>query len=155
MSDKVIVTNPAALRAMYGAAGVASIKEAVAVLVAAARKRGLQTTLVALDDAAAMKKLKAAPVTNAGSPAQNKRAVDGVYKALAPDFLMILGATDVVPHQDMRNPLWTGDPADDPDPVAFGDLPYACEAAYSRDVQKFVGPTRIVGRLPDLVGETS
>lgn len=155
MNDKVIVTNLTALKAKYGAAGVATIRKAVAALVEADKKRGLRTSLVALDDAAAMKRLKAPPVTNAGSPAQNKRAVDGVYKALAPDFLMILGATDVVPHQDTRNPLWTGDPQDDPDPVAYGDLPYACEAPYSRDVQKFVGPTRIVGRLPDLTGETS
>lgn len=154
MTDKVIVTNLTALKAKYGAAGVGAIKKAVADLVAADKKRLLQTTLVALDDAAAMKKLKATPVTNAGSPSQNKKAIDGVYKALTPDFLMILGAIDVVPHQDMKNPLWTGDPADDPDPVAFGDLPYACEAAYSRNVQKFVGPSRIVGRLPDLVGET-
>lgn len=155
MTDKVIVTNLSALKAKYGASGVGTIKKAVAGLVAADKKRGLQTSLVALDDAAAMKKLRAAPVTNPASAAQNKKAVDGVYDALAPDFLLILGAVDVVPHQDLRNPLWTGDPADDPDQFAYGDLPYACEAAYSRDVQKFVGPSRIVGRLPDLVGETA
>ena len=61
---------------------------------------------------------------------------------------MILGAPDVVPHQDMKNPAF--DPPDDPDEYAYGDLPYACDAPYSRDIATFKGPTRVVGRLPDL-----
>jgi len=63
---------------------------------------------------------------------------------------MILGATDVVPHQDMRNPVNAA--GDDPDVVAFSDLPYACDTPYSRDVAKFIGPTRVVSRLPDMTG---
>ena len=63
---------------------------------------------------------------------------------------MIFGATDVVPHQDMKNPAF--DPPDDPDQYAYGDLPYACDTAYSRDIATFKGPTRVVGRLPDLTG---
>jgi hypothetical protein len=40
---------------------------------------------------------------------------------------MILGAPDVVPHQDLTNPVF--DPPDnDPDQFAYGDLPYACDA---------------------------
>src|SRR5262249_25071254 len=70
---------------------------------------------------------------------------------LGPDYILILGSTDVVPHQDLDNPVH--DPAsDDPDRHAFGDLPYACEAPYSRKVRHFVGPTRVVGRLPDVTG---
>ena len=61
---------------------------------------------------------------------------------------MILGAPDVVPHQDMTNPA----PPDDPDSHAYGDLPYACDGPYSRDIATFKGPTRVVGRLPDLTG---
>jgi hypothetical protein len=63
---------------------------------------------------------------------------------------MILGATDVVPHQDMTNPAF--DSPDDPDKYAYGDLPYACDADYSHDIATFKGPTRVVGRLPDLTG---
>jgi hypothetical protein len=63
---------------------------------------------------------------------------------------MILGAVDVVPHQDLDNPMYS--PPDDDDAAAWGDLPYACDAPYSRDPAQFVGPTRVVGRLPDLVG---
>ena len=64
---------------------------------------------------------------------------------------MILGAVDIaLPHQDLTNPVF--DPDDDPDRQAFGDLPYACEHAYSRRPQDFLGVTRVVGRLPDLTG---
>jgi hypothetical protein len=63
---------------------------------------------------------------------------------------MILGAPDVVPHQDLANPAF--DPPDDPDKEAWGDLPYACDTPYSRDIATFKGPTRVVGRLPDLRG---
>src|SRR5205814_916109 len=31
-------------------------------------------------------------------------------------------------------------------------LPYACEAPYSQTAQDFFGPTRVVGRLPDVTG---
>ena len=58
-----------------------------------------------------MKKLKAPLVNDPASTRENKRAIDGVYKALAPDYLMILGAIDVVPHQDLKNPLLLHRPA--------------------------------------------
>ena len=32
------------------------------------------------------------------------------------------------------------------------DLPYACEAPYNTNIRKFSGPTRVVGRLPDITG---
>jgi hypothetical protein len=150
MDDKVIVTNISALRSKYGK-GLAKIEAAVKRLIAADKKRGINTRFIALDDAAGMKKLKAKPVTNAADFEQNKRAIDGVYRALMPDYLMILGANDIVPHQNMRNPVFnpTGG---DRDEFAFGDLPYACEAPYSQRPQDFTGPTRVVGRLPDLNG---
>jgi hypothetical protein len=53
----------------------------------------------------------------------------------------------------MVNPVH--DPSgEDNDKYAYGDLPYACEAPYSRNAQDFVGPTRVVGRLPDVTGST-
>src|SRR4030095_7631950 len=55
----------------------------------------------------------------------------------------------VVPHQDLDNPALS--PPEDDDARAWGDLPYACDAPYSRDPAHFVGPTRVLGRLPDLV----
>ena len=99
-----------------------------------------------------MKKLKATAVQDAVDPQQNKRAIDGVCHALIPDYLMILGAIDVIPHQQLRNPLYTTNPDGDTDQFAYGDLPYACDALFSQRIQDFTGPTRVVGRLPDLTG---
>ncbi|MFO1061184.1 MAG: hypothetical protein U1E53_29980 [Dongiaceae bacterium] len=154
--DKVIVTNLAALRAKYGAAGLARLQKAVNALVAADRGRGLVTQLVGLDDKTDMGRLSATPVTDPADARQNKTAIDAVYRGLAPDYLMLLGAVDVIPHQDLKNPLYTGGtgPEDDVDPLALGDLPYACEAAYSQAITSFLGPTRVVGRLPDVTGAT-
>lgn len=152
MDDKIIVTNRAALLRKYGKTGTASIVRAVNKLIAADKKRGIATSLVYLDDAAAMKKLKGVAVQNPADPRENKNAIDAVFKALAPDYLMILGAPDVVPHQDMSNPAYDASGGGDDDPTAWGDLPYGCEAPYSRDPAKFIGPTRVVGRLPDLAG---
>lgn len=150
MDDKIMVTNLSRLKAKYGADGVTRIKAAVRKLVAADKKRGLDTRLVLLDDATAMKRLTSTPVTRPADPRQNKQAIDGVCKKLSPDYLVILGAPDVVPHQDLRNPVF--DPPDDPDEFAFSDLPYACEASYSRSPENFTGPSRVVGRIPDLAG---
>src|SRR6185295_18546805 len=75
-------------------------------------------------------------------------------EALAPDYMMILGAIDVIPHQDLKNPLFSTDPDGDDDKFAYGDLPYACDAPYSQNIKDFTGPTRVVGRLPDLTGAT-
>lgn len=146
MADKVIITNLSALKDKYRAAGVMAIKKAIKSLIAADKGRGLNTTLIALDDERQMQKLNTPLVKDPADPKQNKRAVDGVYQALQPDYLMLLGAVDVIPHQDLRNPLRDGDP------LAEGDLPYACDAPYSQAPQSFIGPTRVVGRLPDLTG---
>ena len=148
MVDKLIVTNRAALRTKYGARGLVKVTAAVKALIAADRKRGLVTRLIALDSAA-MKRYGSA-VTDASSARQNKRAIDSLYRALRPHYLMILGSIDVIPHQDPKNPVYADDQEDDP--VAWGDLPYACDAPYSRDITKFIGPTRVIGRLPDMTG---
>ncbi|HEV8436916.1 MAG TPA: C25 family cysteine peptidase [Methylomirabilota bacterium] len=150
--DKLIVTNFAALRAKYRAVGLASIRGAVGQLIAADARRGLVTRLLDLDSRAAMKALRAPRVRAAGNARQNKEAIDAVYRALVPDYLMILGSVDVVPHQPLLNPLFTDDPDDDDDRYAYSDLPYACDAPYSRRIEDFRGPTRVVGRLPDITG---
>ena len=128
------------------------IKQAVTALIAADAKRGIKSRLVYLDDAVAMKSFKGKAVTNPVDPRQNKEAIDAIFKTGDPDYLMILGSIDVVPHQDMANPVFA--PPDDPDKFAYGDLPYACDTPYSRDIATFKGPTRVVGRLPDLTNRT-
>ncbi len=151
MHDKIIVTNRSALIAKYRSAGVVRIKRAIDALIAADEKRGIKSRLIYLDDAKAMKKCRGRAVGDPASTRQNKDAIDAVFQATTPEYLMILGAPDVVPHQDLVNPAFDP-PDDDPDGFAWGDLPYACDEPYSRDVAKFKGPTRVVGRLPDLTG---
>src|SRR4029450_6742597 len=107
MVDKLIVTNRSALRRKYGARGLAKVTAGVKALIAADRKRGLITRLVALDREA-MKRY-GTPVTEASSARQNKRAIDALYRALRPHYLMILGSIDVVPYQDPKNPVFTDD----------------------------------------------
>lgn len=63
-------------------------------------------------------------------------------------YVMLLGAPDVLPQQRLRNPT------SDEDPDVPSDLPYACHAPASDDPGDFVGPVRVVGRLPDLLGAT-
>ncbi len=149
MSKKVIVTNFTALKGKYGPAGVTRIKAALNGVIAADAARGFQTSVVDVANATAMRKAGGREVTAPGNPRQNKRAVDAIYRASAPEYLLLLGAPDVIPHIDLLNPLFGGD---DPDKFAPADLPYACEAPYSRQVKDFIGPTRVVGRIPDVTG---
>jgi len=152
-TDKIILTNVGALEAKYGADGVRAVKTALARLIVADRARGISSRLVAIDDAATMQKLSASAVTKAGSARQNKEAIDVVYRALEPDYILLVGSVDVIPHQDLRNPVFVKKSDDeDTDHDAPGDLPYACEAGYSRKIEDFVGPTRVVGRIPGLEG---
>ena len=152
MDDKIIVTNRAALIAKYGAAGFTAIKKSVAALVAADATRGIKSRLVLLDDATAMKRYKGKPVTDSTNTRQAKEAIDAIFRSADPDYLMILGAPDVIPHGDMINPLFSSQ--DDDDKLALGDLPYACDTGFSRDIATFKGPNRVIGRLPDLTGAT-
>ena len=136
MDDKIIVSNRAALTTKYGGAGVTKIKASIADLIAADAKRGIKSRLVYLDDAAAMKRFSGRAVTEHTNARQNKEAIDAIFKAASPEYLMILGAPDVVPHQDMSNPMF--DPPDDPDRYALrrSALRVRCTVlARHRDVQ--------------------
>ncbi len=121
MDDKVIVTNRSALIKKYGRQGVAKIRQAIRALSAADGKRGIKNRVVYLDDAKTMKKLGSKPVANPADPRENKQAIDGIFTTINPDYLMILGAPDVVPHQDLANPVYQQD--GDDDPTAWGDVP--------------------------------
>jgi len=147
--DKVIITNMGALRKKYGKS-MLSIERALLRLVEADRKRGLETKVVAVDSIGDMENVGGRPVTDKDDQKQVKTAVDAVCQAYRPDYMMILGAPDIVPHQDLRNPAYH--PQGDDDKVVPSDIPYACEAPYSKNPAKFIGPTRVMGRLPDLLG---
>ena len=145
-ANKVIVTNLSALQRKYSS-GFSRVHDAIARLIAADKKRGLTTLLVAIDSAADMSAAKGSPVAAASDPRQVKAAIDAVWTAHTPDYLLILGAPDVVPMQVLRNPT-----RGDGDANVPSDLPYACAAPFSNDPSVFLGPTRVIGRLPDLLG---
>ncbi len=152
MDSKVIVSNRSVLVAKYGSKGLLKINKALDKLKAADKKRGLNTQVIFLDDKVALKKMKGVAVTSAANPKENKLAIDAIFKMLSPSYLMILGASDVVPQQNLDNTMFK--PGADDDPIAWSDLPYACNATYSRNPRKFIAPARVVGRLPDLPAAT-
>ena len=98
MDDKIIVTNHNALSMKYGNKGFSTVSKALTVLASADKKRGIKTRVVYLDDNADMKKAGGKTVMNASDPRENKVAIDAVFKFFNPQYLMILGASDVVPH---------------------------------------------------------
>ncbi len=141
---KLIVSNKGKLQGKYGknfskiTALLKEIKEADA-------KKGLDTRIAFVDDATSMKptgvkKLKA------DSEEEYKRVVDDLYKKYIPAYIVIVGGPDVVPFQEIDNP------AEDEDQVVPSDLPYACDTPYSTKASGFTGPTRVVGRIPDIMG---
>ena len=149
LSSKILVTNRAALVAKYGTSGVKQIEKAVASLIAADRPRGMNTRLIYLDGASLGNKR----VTRPGDAVENKTAVDAVAKKHRPEYLVILGSHDAVPYQELNNKLHDpDDPESDEDRFVTSDLPYACESPYSKSAAKFLGPTRVIGRIPDLTG---
>lgn len=149
--DKIIVTNASALTAKYGSAGYAKIDAALKKLIAADAKRGLADKVIALDSKTAMAAY-GAPVGSAADARATKKAIDAINAHEQPHYILILGATDVVPLVPLKNPVYSPKPDEDNDKTVPSDLPYACDAPYSTDINRFVGPTRVVGRLPDLVG---
>jgi len=151
MSSKVTVTNYAAFTSKYGAAGVAKLKKAVARMVAADKLRGVQSRVADVSNAQHMKVAGGKRVADPLDRKANKDAVDVLFRKTRPDYLMLLGSVDVVPHQEMDNPFAGGDG----DPTVPGDLPYACEAPFSSRIEKFKGPTRVVGRLPNITGDAT
>jgi hypothetical protein len=131
--DKIIVSNRAALEAKYGT-GRLRIEEAVAGLIEADRKRGIESRLLYLD-------------TKASDTRGNKNAIDTLVERYTPDYVMILGGPDVVPHLKVTNLT-----SDEDGRIIDSDLPYACDARFHRDARRFLAPTRVVGRLPDING---
>ena len=157
-TDKLIITNLDQLNVKYGSAGANKVKTAVKKLIAADAARGLSAVLVDLSDSSAMAAYGATPIpaANAGDAKANKEAIDVIYgsQTLPPSYVMLLGSADVIPHVPLDNPLPINNMEGDTDTEVPSDLPYACDAPYSTEVQDFLAPTRVVGRLPNVTGDT-
>lgn len=144
--DKVIITAAATLKKKYGGTGLKKVQTALGKLIAADLKRGVVSRVFDLQDKALLKTLglpaSAAPLTEQAA----KNAVDAIFAAHRPAYVLLLGAPDVIPYISLDNPI------DDDDPVVPSDLPYACDQPFSTDPLVFRAPTRVVGRLPDING---
>jgi hypothetical protein len=144
MATKVILVNGGALDSKY-AGKSALVWNAVDDLIAADQARGIESQLVKLDDAAGP--VGEAAIADRGDWRQAKAAVDVTAAALSPDYLMLLGGPDLLPHCLFPNPAQGGE---DIDPLVPSDLPYACDAPASPAIADFRAPTRVVSRLPDV-----
>jgi hypothetical protein len=139
---KVLVSSKNNLQAKYGKK-FPEVEKLLAGLVAGDRKRNVETKIVYIDDAASARK---AGITAVASVTRQsaKRAVDAINKKLKPAYIVLFGAQDVFPFQEIDNPV------KDEDDVVPSDLPYACDTPYSNKISAFTGPARVVGRIPDI-----
>ena len=152
--NKVILTNRSAMQHKYGGTWVL-IQSAVDALIAKDLTRGLSSRLILLDDHVAMTGLGGIGVLSSASPQQNLAAVNAVRAALSPTHVMLLGSIDVIPYQNLTNPLHVpGNIENDPDPITWSDLPYACGQPYSQNIDHFLTPSISVSRLPDVTHGT-
>lgn len=156
--DKIIIANWSALRAKYGTAGERRIRAALADLVVADWSRRLRTKVMALDNATSMRAAGATRVSDVDDWEAAVRAVDLIWDRYQPSYVMLLGSRDVVPQAQVSNPFAVF--ASDGDPYVPSDLPFACElptgwkmpAEGRLNPATLLGATRVVGRLPDVVG---
>lgn len=157
--DKLLVTHLGALRRKYGTDGAAEVRAALDALVAADKERGLVSRVLLLDNTTSMKAIKATRVAD-GDWVATLRAIDLACTRYEPSYLALVGATDVVPQSRVRNPIATR--GRDPDPYVPSDLPFACDLPDTwtgpqgdlLDAADLLSVTRVVGRIPDLVGAT-
>lgn len=142
---KVIISAKKNLEFKYGKL-FPKINRLLTSLVKADKERQIDTKVIFIDDPKSAKSAGVKPVTTVNVKTC-KKAVDELYKKHLPAYIVILGAQDVFPFQEITNP------ADDEDTTVLSDLPYACDAPYSKDIAAFTGPTRVVGRIPDVPGK--
>jgi Peptidase family C25 len=142
---KLIITSKGNLLKKYGK-NFSKVVTLLNKLKKADKAKALRTEIAFIDDAASMKKLKVKKAAASLSQRECKKAVDALYTRWNPAYIVIFGAQDVFPFQDLANP------ADDEDKIVPSDLPYACSASYGTSVNIFTGPSRVVGRIPDVPG---
>ncbi len=150
---KLSLTHRGRLLGKYGASGVAAIEKAVVKWQEKDAKRGFRNVYLAVDDGAALKPFGVAPLKGAVTAAKVKAVVDRLCAKLAPEYLVLLGAGDVVPQFEVANPTLHED--GDTDPKVPTDNPYACSRPFvAAKRASYLIPDRVVGRLPDLPGAT-
>jgi len=147
---KLSVTVKRHLERKYNAASLKEIGRAVKHWINKDAHRGIRTVHVAVDDPAAMRALRVRPVTGKATAAKIKRAIDDLWKRLAPDYLVLFGSADIVPMFEVVNP--SHDPEGDHDKKVPTDNPYACSMGFSSSKRRsYLIPDRVIGRIPDML----
>jgi hypothetical protein len=141
-SKKILVSSKYNLQAKYGKK-FSEVDKLLMELAAADKKRNLDTQIIYIDDPASAKKVGITAVDSVTRQSA-KKAVDELYNLTQPVYIVIFGAQDIFPFQEIANP------AKDDDVVVPSDLPYACGTPYNNKISAFTGPTRVVGRIPDI-----
>ena len=166
--DKILVTHSGALRRKYGADGGDRVRDALDGLVAADSTRGIVNRVLDLDNYQSMKAVGATRVPD-GDWVATLRAADLACTRYAPAYVALVGATDAVPQARVDNPF--AGLGDDLDPYVPSDLPFACDlpddgsgplsgldtgsgTGSLLDPADLLAMTRVVGRIPDLAGES-
>lgn len=149
---KLVVTHKRQLSKKYSNTDLKKISQALRSLADKDKARGIVTHIVHLDDQADMSKYGLAAVAGTLTPNKCKTAIDALFVALSPDYLVLLGAGDVIPFFDVPNPSFATD-GDDDESVPT-DNPYASSRKFVRSKRSsYLIPDRVVGRIPDLPGE--
>jgi len=156
--DKLLVTHSGALRRKYGASGATRVRAALDALVTADEAHHLVTRVLLIDNASTMRSLKL-PAVPEGDWRATLKAVDAAAERYQPSYIALVGANDVVPQAQLRNPLLG---PDDTDRYVPSDLPFACDlpAGFAGtgttllDPSQLLSVTRVVGRIPDVRGAT-
>lgn len=143
--SKVIISSKKNIQSKYGK-HFKTVDQLLTTLVKSDKKRDVQTTIIYVDDPVSARKAGIRPV-QALTRQSAKNAIDDIYKKIKPVYITIFGSQDIFPFQEIQNP------ANDDDEVVPTDLPYACDAAFSNKISSFTGPTRVVGRIPDIPGK--
>jgi hypothetical protein len=151
---KLSVTVRGRLEHKYGRASLAKINTAIKDWIAADADRGIQTVHVAVDDSAAMRKVwhdyfpkapRVRPVLGRVTASKVKRAIDGLWERLEPEYLVLFGGHDIVPMFVVDNPHYS--PKGDYDKKVPTDSPYASS------FPSYLVPDRVMGRIPDVVSD--
>jgi len=99
---KLIVSCKKTLEFKYGKK-FTSVKQLLSKLRASDKKKGLDSRIVFIDDPASAKAAGIKAVKNI-SAKECKDAIDALYKKYIPAYIVIVGAQDIFPFQEIKNP---------------------------------------------------
>jgi len=148
--DKLILSVKSVLQEKYGS-DFSRVLSLLQKLIHSDLEKGLNTALIFLDDRKKLAPLRVKALqAKRAKDRDYKDIVDSLYNRYNPDYILIFGAIDVFPHQKLKNLLYLTDHEDDQ--WVASDLPYACNTPYSTNINTFLSPVRVVGRLADING---